>query len=69
MVNSNADAIGIIFPNSYDSTMPELTRERSLASVPFAARYRLIDFILSNMVNGAFMTDLSAFRIYGEITL
>ena len=24
MVNSNADALGIIFPNSYDSLVPEL---------------------------------------------
>ena len=52
MVNSNADALGIIFPNSYDSTISELTRDRSMASIPFAARYRLIDFVLSNMVQG-----------------
>jgi glucose-1-phosphate adenylyltransferase len=31
--------------------MPELTRVRSMASVPFGGRYRLIDFTLSNMVN------------------
>ena len=52
MVNANADALGIIFPNSYDSMMPEMTTERSMASIPFASRYRMVDFILSDMVNG-----------------
>lgn len=48
MVNS---ALGIIFPNFYDGLVPELTNERLMASVPFASRYRLIDFVLSSMVN------------------
>lgn len=52
MVNANTDALGIIFPNSYDSLVPEMTRERSVASIPFAGRYRMVDFILSGMVNG-----------------
>ncbi len=51
MVNSNADALGIIFPNTYDSLVPQLTNERLMASIPFAGRYRMIDFILSSMVN------------------
>ena len=51
MVNSNANAIGIIFPNSYDSMVPELVSERLMASIPFAGRYRMVDFILSSMVN------------------
>ncbi len=51
MVNSNSDALGIIFPNSYDSLVPELVSERLMASIPFAGRYRLVDFILSSMVN------------------
>ncbi len=42
---------GIIFANIHDNTIPELTRTRSMASVPFGGRYRLIDFMLSNMVN------------------
>ena len=51
MVNSNANALGIIFPNSYDALVPELVSERLMASIPFAGRYRMIDFILSSMVN------------------
>ena len=51
MVNSNADALGIIFPNTYDSLIPELVSERLMASIPFAGRYRMVDFILSSMVN------------------
>lgn len=51
MVNSNANVLGILFPNSYDSLVPELVNERLMASIPFAGRYRLVDFILSSMVN------------------
>ena len=51
MVNSNANALGILFPNSYDSLEPELVAERLMASIPFAGRYRMVDFVLSSMVN------------------
>lgn len=42
---------GIIFSNIHDNNIPELTRLRTIASVPFGCRYRFIDFTLSNMVN------------------
>ena len=42
---------GIIFSNIHDNNIPELTRNRTMASVPYGCRYRLIDFALSNMVN------------------
>ncbi len=45
------NAAGIIFTNIHDRKIPELTRKRTVASVPFLCRYRLIDFALSNMVN------------------
>ncbi|MBE6616835.1 MAG: glucose-1-phosphate adenylyltransferase subunit GlgD [Ruminococcaceae bacterium] len=44
-------ASGIIFSNIHDNNIPELTRMRTIASVPFGCRYRFIDFTLSNMVN------------------
>ena len=51
MVNSSTSALGIIFPNSYDSLVPELVNVRLMASIPFASRYRLIDFVLSSMAH------------------
>lgn len=45
------NVLGIIFSNAYDEALPELTALRTMGSIPFAARYRLIDFPLSNMVN------------------
>ncbi len=42
---------GIIFANSHDEVLEALTKKRSMASVPFGARYRLVDFSLSNFVN------------------
>jgi glucose-1-phosphate adenylyltransferase len=44
-------AFGLIFSNIHDKSIPELTRRRTMASIPFGCRYRLIDFALSNMVN------------------
>lgn len=51
MLNSNTSTIGIIFPNSYDALVPELVGVRLMASIPFASRYRLIDFTLSSMTH------------------
>lgn len=49
MVNINT--LGIIFPNTYDELIPDIALRRTMASVPFAGRYRMIDFSLSAMVN------------------
>ncbi len=43
--------LGIIFGNLHDGDVGELTVKRSIASIPFGGRFRLIDFVLSNMVN------------------
>ncbi|MBO4732859.1 MAG: glucose-1-phosphate adenylyltransferase subunit GlgD [Clostridia bacterium] len=42
---------GIIFANSRDEALGRMTAVRSMASVPFGGRYRLVDFCLSNLVN------------------
>lgn len=47
----NVNVLGLVFPNQHDACLGGLTTHRSLGSVPFGARYRLIDFVLSNMVN------------------
>lgn len=43
--------MGIIFSNIFDESLGEITAHRTLASLPFGGRYRLIDFVMSNMVN------------------
>lgn len=48
--------MGIIFPNMHDSLIPALTGHRTMASVPFAGRYRMIDFNLSAMANAGIET-------------
>ena len=53
MANS---AVGVIFSNIHDENIPEISRHRTMASVPFGGRYRLIDFALSNMVNSGIDT-------------
>lgn len=49
-------AAGLIFSNIHDGCIHELTKPRTMASIPFAGRYRLIDFTLSNMVNSDITT-------------
>lgn len=43
--------LGIVFSNMHDSMLGQLTENRTMASVPFGGRYRLIDFVLSNLIN------------------
>jgi len=43
--------IGLISTRAHDDCLQGLTEQRPLAAVPFCGRYRLIDFILSGMVN------------------
>ena len=45
------NAAGIIFSSLNDNTLSRLTSDRTVAAIPFACRYRLVDFCLSNMVN------------------
>lgn len=45
------NALGLVFSNIHDNSIPELTQERTMGSIPFCGRYRLVDFALSNMVN------------------
>ena len=45
------DAMGIIYTEKDDLSLRELTSQRSVAALPVAGRYRIVDFLLSNMVN------------------
>ena len=42
---------GLIFAYEKYPALRELAEHRSPASVPFGGRYRIIDFMLSNLVN------------------
>jgi glucose-1-phosphate adenylyltransferase len=52
--------LGIINATNEFDSFNNLTAHRSLASLPFAGRYRLIDFMLSNMVNSE-ITNVAIF--------
>ena len=51
MIKTNADAMAVIFPNNLDNMIPEIAEIRMIGSLPFASRYRVIDFYLSSLVN------------------
>ena len=48
--------IGLISANYATDNLGELTNERTIASLPYGSRYRLVDFALSNMVNSGINT-------------
>ena len=56
-----SDALGVIYTGDNDHYLQELTHSRGIAAMPIYARYRLIDFFLSNLVN-------SGIRNVGVIT-
>ena len=43
--------MGILNLNENETNIISLTKNRPLAAIPIAARYRIIDFSLSNMIN------------------
>lgn len=45
------NVLGILFANTHESSIPELTAKRTMASVPFGGRFRMVDFLLSGMSN------------------
>ena len=45
------DVLGFIFAGTLDDKIPELAASRTTASIPIGGKYRVIDFVLSNMSN------------------
>lgn len=54
------NCLGIINLDENKRRMDELVRHRTLAAVPLAARYRIVDFVLSNMSNSG-IEDIGIF--------
>jgi len=50
-MTGKGNILGLIFANMHDSSVIDLTKSRTVGSILFGGRYRLIDFPLSNMVN------------------
>lgn len=50
------NVLGLVFANMHDMTVGDLTKNRTMGSILFGGRYRLIDFPLSNMVNSGITT-------------
>lgn len=48
--------LGLISANYNKKELEALTKSRTVATIPFGGRYRLIDFALSNMVNSGIKT-------------
>ncbi len=47
----NNNILGLIFSDNSEVNLGDLMKVRSLAAVPVGGRYRVVDFVLSNMVN------------------
>ena len=45
------NAMGLIIADTKRISLGELSKPRALAAVPFGGRYRIVDFIISSMVN------------------
>ena len=45
------DVMGLIYTGENDIRLRELTLVRAVAALPVAGRYRVIDFLMSSMVN------------------
>ena len=48
---SNDRVLAIVLAGGEGTRLAPLTAERSKPAVPFGARYRIVDFVLSNLIN------------------
>lgn len=68
MIRTNQNVLGLVFASVHDSAISDLTKQRTMGSVLFGGRYRLIDFPLSNFVNsGISQVGVITKRNYGSL--
>ncbi len=65
---TNNKMTGIVFSNMHDENMGLLTSKRTMGSIPYGGRYRLVDFVLSGMVNAG-MTNVGIITKYNYHSL
>ena len=67
-MGTNQNVLGLVFASIHEDAIFDLTKNRTLGSVPFGGRYRLIDFPLSNLVNsGISQVGVITKRNYGSL--
>lgn len=54
MHRAHPEVLAMVLAGGRGSRLMPLTRDRAKPAVPYAGKYRLIDFALSNLVNGGF---------------
>ena len=54
-MRNSPHVLGIVLAGGEGKRLMPLTADRAKPAVPFGGAYRLIDFVLSNMVNAGYM--------------
>src|SRR5215207_1551429 len=54
MMRTHPHVLALVLAGGLGSRLMPLTRDRAKPAVPFGGAYRLVDFVLSNLVNGGF---------------
>ena len=52
---ANPDVFAMVLAGGEGKRLAPLTADRAKPAVPFGGDYRLVDFVLSNLVNGGYM--------------
>src|ERR671926_1241091 len=55
MANGRPHVLAIVLAGGKGTRLAPLTADRAKPAVPFGGLYRLVDFVLSNLVNGGYL--------------